>query len=133
MSRAKRPCPFDPERLRLPPNGPELFSRRPSRLPRPGKKQPFLKGPIPLAWLTQAGQLPHRALQVGILLWFEAGCRRKRTIRFCYSGGRTMELSRDTTRRGLRELERAGLVSVVRNRGRGLEVTIWEVLIGAEE
>jgi hypothetical protein len=99
-------------------------NRRPPRH-RPGGQ--FLKGPIPLAWLAAAGRLPHRALHVGILLWFEAGCRKARTVTFCLARGETMGLGMDTARRALRELERAGLVTIQRRPGRGLGVTLNDV------
>ena len=33
------------------------------------KKGHFLKGPIPMPWLIVAGNLPGKALHVGIALW----------------------------------------------------------------
>jgi DNA-binding GntR family transcriptional regulator len=41
-----------------------------------------------------------------------------------------MGLSEDTTRRALHRLEAAGLVSIVRKPGRGLEVTILDTPAG---
>lgn len=88
----------------------------------PGEK--FLKGPIPWTWLQMAGKLRGRALQVGVLLWQKVGCERKSTIEFCLARGREMGMSVPVTRRGLRELEDAGLVTVARRPGRGLLVSI---------
>ena len=120
--------PFDPEALRLADayvgariGGPT--KRQPRRLPGGG----FLKGPIPLAWLLAAGRLPHRALLVGLLVWLEAGIRRKRTVTFCLARGEAMGLGEDTTRRALRQLAAAGLVSIDRRPGRGLEVTLLDL------
>jgi hypothetical protein len=38
-----------------------------------------------------------------------------------------MGLNQDSTRRGVRELERAGLITVQRLPGRGLEITLLDV------
>jgi hypothetical protein len=119
--------PFDVEALRLQGEALDELRKRPRAARprhRPGGR--FLKGPVPLDWLLAAGRLPHHALHVGILFWFEAGCRRNRTVAFCLSRGQDMGLGEDTTRRALRALERVGLVSVVRRPGRGLEVTLLD-------
>jgi hypothetical protein len=119
--------PFDPDSLRLQGKAQDVLRQRLQvRRPRHRPSGRFVKGPIPLDWLLSAGQLPHHALHIGMLLWFEAGCRRKRTVAFCLARGQGMRLSGDTTRRALRALERAGLVSVVRQPGRGLEVTLLD-------
>jgi hypothetical protein len=63
------PDPFDPETLRLTENSPK-FCPDPQlkKPPRHRSGEKFLKGPIPLLWLIQAGRLPGKALHVGLLL-----------------------------------------------------------------
>jgi hypothetical protein len=120
--------PFDPEALRLP--GATLGTPRPQPPKRPPRHQPgeaFLKGPIPWPWLTLAALLPGKALQVALLLWREAGCRKSRTVAFCLSHGRELGIGKDTARRALRRLAEAGLVSVHRLPGRGLKVTLLDL------
>jgi hypothetical protein len=98
---------------------------RPSRKPpRHGHGEPFLKGPIPWGWLEQAMQLPGKALQVALVLWRNAGCKRNRTVKLCLSGKLPGGLNEQSARRGLRSLSEAGLVSISRQAGRGLEVTL---------
>jgi hypothetical protein len=41
--------------------------------PRHSTGEKFLKGPIPLNWLSRASQLKGKSLQVGLSLWFLAG------------------------------------------------------------
>ena len=123
--------PFDIEALRLKEKDLAALAKKPST--RPPRHLPgggFLKGPVPLDWLTSAGRLPHQALQVGVLLWVEAGIRRNKTITFCLVRGEAMGLGEYTTRRALRQLQAAGLVSIARKPGRGLEVTILDVREG---
>jgi hypothetical protein len=113
--------PFDAA-LRAPPlDLPALASKRPPRH-RAGEK--FLKGPVPWAWLERAFVLSGKALHVALLLWFEAGCRRCRTVRLCLSGELPVGLNEQSARRGLRRLAEAGLVAVRHRPGRGLEVTL---------
>jgi hypothetical protein len=97
------------------------------RPPRHRPAESFLRGPIPWPWLVAAGRLSGRALQVALLLWKEAGCRRARTVSFCLTHGAEMGMSEDTARRALRRLAGAGLVSVRSLPGRCPEVTLLDM------
>lgn len=120
--------PFDPRNLSLPPE--ELATVRIVKAPTSRlRKEPFIMR-VPLRWAAQAARLPGQCLAAGLLLWFLAGRTRRTTVTFCQSRGRDMGLSERTTRRALRQLETAGLVSIVRKPGRGLEVTILDVREG---
>ncbi len=119
---------IDVEALRGPGVDLGTLARRPSKKPprhRQGEK--FLKGPIPWAWLERVFPLPGKALHVALLLWREAGFRRNRTVPLCLSGSLPSGLNRQSARRGLRQLAKAGLVSLRRRPGRGLEVTLNDV------
>ena len=114
---------FDPSRLVPAPVIPTGGERRPPRH-KPGEK--FLKGPIPWTWLEQAFLLPGKALHVALLLWQTGGCTNNRTVRLCLNGALPEGLNRQAARRGLTQLTRAGLVSVLRRPGRGLVVTLLD-------
>jgi hypothetical protein len=94
----------------------------------PKQGQRFLRGPIPWAWLLQAGCGTGKALHVALAVWHQAGLKRSAVLSFNQSRLADMGVSRDSARRGLRELERLQLVSVVRHDGRKPIVTI---LLGA--
>jgi hypothetical protein len=119
---------FDVDALRLPagavPTGPP---RPPTKPPRHRRGESFLCGPIPWDWVARAGRQPGKALFVALLLWKEAGCEKRRTVRLNLSQAVAMGMSLDTARRGLRALETAGLVTITRKPGRGLVVTLQEV------
>jgi hypothetical protein len=117
--------PFDVESYRLPPSAtaPPRPSKRP---PRHQAGEPFLRGPIPWAWLDRAGRQTGRALAVGLVLWQRSGVTGNRTVRLCQSSLSDLGLNEATTRRGLRALEAAGLVAIQRLPGRGLDVTILD-------
>jgi len=87
----------------------------------------FLKGPIPGEWLSKVVQLPGRALNVAIALWFLAGVAKSRRIKPTWATWQRFGVSPDTGRRGLAALEHAGLVAVDRHSGRCPLVTILEV------
>ena len=90
--------------------------------------EPFLRGPIPLAWLHVAASLPGKALHIGVELWFLVGVKRSSTVRVSLSRLQVCRaVSRYAASRGLRSLERAGLVSVERHAGRKPVVTVTPV------
>jgi hypothetical protein len=117
--------PFDPASLRLPPGAVPLVLPKQARPPRHRPGEWFLRGPVPWPWLEAAARLPGKALALGLCLWREAGRRRCRTVKLCLA--RTgLGVSEYAARRALRSLEAAGLVAVLRQPGRGLEVTLLE-------
>jgi hypothetical protein len=117
---------FDPNRLRLPPSLNSVPARPVSRLPRHRSGTKFLKGPIPLSWLTTAATQPGKAIQVGLALWFLAGVKRNRTIPLSALVLSSFGVGRYAGYRGLKALERVRLVSVVRHPGRLPIVTILD-------
>jgi DNA-binding transcriptional ArsR family regulator len=92
--------------------------------PRPGQRrrlraEPFLRGPIPLAWLAKAAQLRKPAIPAGLSLWFVRGVsQRTGPIRVSAGIRKKVGLSAGQMLRGLRALEGAGLVRFVKE-GRG--------------
>jgi hypothetical protein len=123
----QQPDPFDVQSLRLPQAGlAALQGRAPVRPPRHRRGEKFIKGPIPWPWMERAFPLRGKALQVALQLWFEAGCRKSRTVRLCLSGKLPKGLNRQSARRGLRALANAGLVRIVHRPGQGLEVTLLD-------
>jgi hypothetical protein len=87
----------------------------------------FLKGPVPLPWLQSAAKLPGKAFQVGAALWYRAGMECKSTITLTNILLGEFGVNRYAKRRALQQLERAGLISVSRKRGRNPLVTIVQV------
>ena len=79
---------------------------------------PFLKGPIPLWWLTQAAALPGKALALGVALWWLHGMSKNGFVKLTGKALVAMNVSRDAATDGLRRLEADGLVSVQRAKGK---------------
>ena len=88
------------------------------------KRHFFLKGPIPLPWIIRASALTGKALHVGIALWFYSGLTRSKEIAINLTALQEWGIQRDTARRGLSALEKAGLVTVQRRPGRKPSVKI---------
>jgi hypothetical protein len=101
-------------------------------LPRPesGSERRPLYGPIPWSWWLPASRLPAKSLHVGAVCWLLAVWERSAEFELAVHGWTEFGLSRFSASRGLDELERAGLVSVVRTPGRSPVVTVLDV--GAE-
>ena len=99
----------------------------PARLPRPGKREQYLGGPIPMGWLGRAAALPGKALHLAVALWFEAGRRpgKPAAVGLSERTYRRFGLTaRNTRARALRALAGAGLVRVEVRVGRPTVVTV---------
>ena len=80
-------------------------------------KKLFLKGPIPITWLSAAASLPGKALHLGVALWWLQGMRKTPHIKITQKALHFFALSRDATRDGLLRLENKGLIRVQRRPG----------------
>ncbi len=121
----------DLDRLRLAQDGTAVPTGvRPTAKPDRGRRVrgEFVKGPLPLPWLTTASRLPGKSpLAVAMALWFEAGRRRSMTVTLTTAIlTRFGVQDRKAKYRGLCALERAGLVAVVRVPRRNPTVTILD-------
>ena len=86
---------------------------------------PFLRGPVPLAWLRLAAK--HKASSTAILVWYAKGLQKTINgvvLRPKYI--QQLSLDRKTVYRQLERLEDAGLLRVHRHRGRAPLVDILD-------
>ena len=82
-------------------------------------QEPFLRGPIPISWLTRAFAARGSVVAAGLCLWFMRGVAPTQPdIKVTKAVRKRLGLSSDQMRRGLAGLEVAGLVEFV-SRGRG--------------
>jgi hypothetical protein len=88
------------------------------RQPRKTSQSYFLKGPIPLWWLTRASKLPGKATALGIALWWLRGMSKDDSFKLTGKALEAMNVSRDAATDGLRRLEVDELVSVERAKGK---------------
>jgi len=97
---------------------PTEVSRR-SKIRRQGR---FLKGPIPLPLIAIAAKLPGQSLALYIAIHHQTALTGKPMVTLPSSLLVDLGISRDAKARGLRNLEKAGLVQVDRSRGRSARV-----------
>ena len=98
----------------------------PSRPRRQRSSRPFLKGPIPLDWLTRAAALPGKVMQVAAAIWYRAGMQGQSGISVTNKLAAQFAVDRHAKRRALIALELAGLISVTRKAGRSPVVTLLD-------
>ena len=88
---------------------------------------PFLKGPIPMAWLNEAARLPGKALNLGIAIWWLAGMAQTKTFKLTGKALAQLGVSRDAAADALKRLEGRGLIRVQRAPGQRPTVEILSV------
>jgi hypothetical protein len=86
----------------------------------------FIKGPIPLLWLSRAGMLPGKALHVAIAICFLTGVKKMNTVPVSNKLLAEFGVNRYAKSRALKQLSDAGLVSVEQGVGRSPVVTVLE-------
>ena len=117
--------PIDINQLSLP-NSKDIDEIKSKRPPHHKQGEKFLKGPIPWNWLKKASQQSGKALHVAIAIWFLAGIERNRTVNLPNRVVTALGVSRFAKGRALKELERAGLVTVERTEGCNPRIKILE-------
>lgn len=90
--------------------------------------QAFLKGPVCLEWLREASGLGVGAISVGLALWAKVGLEKNDFFKMKVGTSRPIEVRSDVKKlmrldapqvsRGLKALEKAGLIQVLKG-GRG--------------
>ena len=84
----------------------------------------FIKGPIPLDWISWANALPGKAGAVGLALWFLVGLKASRAVKLTGEIQQIASCERKAVYAALASLEAARLISVERRPGARPTVTI---------
>jgi hypothetical protein len=91
----------------------------------------FLKGPIPLSWLSRACEIGGgKTLATALAIWWVSGLRNssKTNLRITTETLKQFAVTeRNAKYRALQALENAGLIKVVREKGKNPFVTIIDV------
>jgi len=91
------------------------------------KKQLFLRGPIPMPWLSRAAYLPGKTLSVAIALWWLYGMGSGQPFKLTRTALKYFNIGRDATSDALCRLEEAGLIEVKRTKGQRPTITILTI------
>jgi hypothetical protein len=84
----------------------------------------FIKGPIPMAWLSGVAKLPGKSMQVALALFWLAAMRPNDKVKMTRQAMRLFNVSDDSYRDAIPRLEAAGLIKVWRAPGRRAQVEI---------
>jgi hypothetical protein len=90
-------------------------------------KELFLRGPIPIRWLSSAAELPGKAINLALALWWLRGMTKGKPFKLRGDAVRLFQVSRDATAAGLVRLEQAGLIQVERKPGQRPIVSILDL------
>ena len=77
----------------------------------------FLKGPIPLPWLSEAAKLTGKAINLALAIQWLVGMSGGKPVKITAKALELFAISKDAYRDGLKRLESAGLVKVERYTG----------------
>lgn len=92
--------------------------------PRSTRGKNFLRGPIPLKWLSIAGQLPGKTLQVGLAIWLAYGFEKKERFKLTGKWLEWFDVGPYALRSSLRRLREAGLILLEYRDGQAPIVTL---------
>ena len=93
----------------------------------------FLGGRVPGDWLRRACRLPKRAIVAALALWQLAGMEKSLRVKITWKAWDRFGISPHSGRRGLADLETAGLVAVDRPPGCCPVVTIQDAVRGHDQ
>ncbi len=91
-----------------------------------GVTAPFIKGPIPLAWMKAAAMLPGKSPHVALVLWYLAGLKKTRTVALGNRLLKSFGVDRKAKGRCLKAMQGAGLITVVSRAGCNPIVTLLD-------
>lgn len=115
----------NPQLLSLPKDAINSFDKpRPPRIPRHQGNEKFLKGPIPLNWISSATQLSGSAWHVGTAIWYLVGLTQSPTVKLTQVTLNLFGISRYSKYRALGELKTAGLISIDTTVGKNPKITV---------
>jgi hypothetical protein len=98
-----------------------------SNLPRHKAGERFLKGPIPMAWLNKAMQLPGKSFQVAIIIWYLASMKNNRQVKLTQKELDIFNINRNAKYRALAELKSVNLISLYSENGKNPTVTLLDI------
>lgn len=88
------------------------------------KKKLFLRGPVPMDWLSQAAELPGKTLNVALAIWWINGMTQSESFKLTRKSLSLLCIKRDAASTSLKRLEGAGLIKVQRKVGQRPVISI---------
>jgi hypothetical protein len=93
----------------------------------------FIKGPIPMSWLSSVARLPGKSVHVALALFWLAGMKPQGKVKMTRQAQNLFNVSDDAYRDALPRLEKAGLIKVWRAPGQRAQVEIVHHITNVNE
>ena len=81
------------------------------------KKKLFLRGPVPMDWLSKAAELPGKTLNVALAIWWLQGMTQSESFKLTRKSLSLFNIKRDAASISLKRLEGAGLIKIQKKVG----------------
>lgn len=81
------------------------------------KSEPFLKGPIPISWINRAAQLPGKAINTALAIYWLRGMNADGLIKLNQKALEFFYVSADAALDALHRMETVGLIKLHKNPG----------------
>jgi hypothetical protein len=95
-----------------------VFDYKTGEYKKPPNKSHLFIQTISLPWISKATQLPYSAMRVGLACWFIDGCNKQKPFTLNRATCLHFNITKWDKRRGIRQLEDAGLIEIQRRPGR---------------
>ena len=82
----------------------------------------FVKGPIPLTWISKAAHLPGKSMNAAVACWYLKGLKKSHTFKLSNIVASRFGLNKDSKARALKHLEQASLIRCTYAKGRSVVV-----------
>jgi DNA-binding transcriptional ArsR family regulator len=83
---------------------------------------PFVRGPLPLSWISKAARLPGKSLNAGLACWYLMFLKKSYQFKLSNIVANEFGLNKDSKLRALKCLEEAGLIRCTRMQGRSVVI-----------
>ncbi len=91
------------------------------------KKKLFLRGPVPMDWLSKAAELPGKTLNVALAIWWLQGMTQSESFKLTRKSLILINIKRNAASISLKHLEGAGLIKIQKKIGQRPVISIIDL------
>jgi len=91
------------------------------------KSEPFLKGPISIAWLNRAALLGGKTLNVALAICWLSGMNGSQPVKLSKKALKLFHVSSDAALDALSRMESSGLIRLQRNPGQRISIEVLAI------
>lgn len=93
----------------------------------------FIRGPIPLEWLSAVSRLPGKCLNVAMAIQWLLGMSGGKPVKLTAKALKSLNVSNDTASDCLRRMEQVGLIAVTRQPGQRAVIHVRHQISGGND